>query len=82
MDEAKRSEMREMDWEDHLAAMVKGMRQDAKKLAREFPTKEFRSHTRAARREMLMAVRSLFDDAIERLNEEPAEPKASRIEIE
>jgi hypothetical protein len=72
----------EMDWEDHLAAMIKGLRQEAKGWANEFPTKEFRLHARAANREMLLAVRSILDKAIEKLEEEPVEPKASRITIE
>ncbi len=72
----------EMDWEDHLAALIKGLRSEAKDWAKEFPTKEFRVHTRNANREMLLALRSLLDKAIEKMEEQPSEPKASRIVIE
>jgi hypothetical protein len=73
---------REMDWEDHLAAGLKGLRREFKGGMKDFPTKEFRTHTRAARREMLLAFRSLVDHAIERTEEKPDEPKASRVVIE
>ncbi len=73
---------RDKDWEDHMAAMLKGMRRDAKGFVGEFPGHEFRSHMRAARREMLLALRSLLDKAIEKTEEPPAEPKASKIVIE
>lgn len=79
MDEDKK---RESDWEDHLAEGLKGMRAEMKDKLKDFPTPEFRTHTRAARREMLLALRSLLDIAIEKTEEKPAEPKASRIVIE
>jgi hypothetical protein len=72
----------EQDWEDHMAAGLKGVRAEAKDRMKDFPTKEFRTHMRAARREMLMAFRSLLDKAIEKTEEPPEEPKASRIVIE
>lgn len=45
--------------------------------------KETRDHLRAARREQLLAMRSLLDQAIERL-EKPEKPKrrAKRVEVE
>ncbi|OIO90440.1 MAG: hypothetical protein AUK03_12960 [Anaerolineae bacterium CG2_30_64_16] len=47
-----------------------------------FP-KEMRQHLRAARREHLLAVRSLLDKAIERLEETEKPPrKAERVKIE
>jgi hypothetical protein len=84
MVEEKRSEEKrhEAEWEDHLAAALKGLRRDLKGSMKDFPTKEFRIHTRAARREMLLALRSLLDKAIEKTEEKAEEPKASRIVIE
>lgn len=74
---------REMAWEDHFAAMIKSLRREIKEHKAEFPSKEFVRHARAARREMLLAFRSLLDDAIERLEkQETPEPKASRIVVE
>lgn len=48
-----------------------------------FLPKETRDHLRAARREQLLALRSLLDQAIERL-EKPEKPKrkAERVEVE
>ncbi len=79
MDEGK---LHGKDWEDHLATGLKGMRADMKDKMKDFPTTEFRTHMRAARREMLLAFRSLIDKAIEKTEEPPEEPKASRIVIE
>jgi hypothetical protein len=39
---------------------------------------QFKTHTRAARREMLLAVRSLLDSAIEKMRDEPEVPKVPR----
>ncbi len=84
MEEGKVEEgkLHEKDWEDHMEAGMKGMRADMKDKMKDFPTKEFRRHMRAARREMLLAFRSLIDKAIEKTEEKPEEPKASRIVIE
>ncbi len=79
MDEGK---LHEKDWEDHMAAGIKGMRAEIKDQLKDFPTKEFRTHMRAARREMLLAFRSIIDKAIEETEKPPEEPKASRIVIE
>lgn len=48
-----------------------------------FLPKETRDHLRAARREHLLALRSILDQAIERL-EKPEKPKrkAERVEVE
>ncbi len=84
MEENKTEEgkLHERDWEEHMAAGIKGMRAEMKDKMKDFPTKEFRVHMRAARREMLLAVRSLIDKAIEKNEEKPEEPKGSRIIIE
>ncbi len=81
-DKVDEGKQHEQDWEDHLAAGFKGMRAEVKDKLKDFPNKDFHSHMRAARREMLLAVRSLLDKAIERTEEPPEEPKASRIVIE
>ena len=67
---------REFDFEDWLAEGVKGFRATCKEL-RPFLPEEFRQHTKTARREMLLAMRSLLDAAIERAEKEP-EPKKRR----
>ena len=72
----------EHDWEDHLSHGLKGMRAEMKDRMKDFPTKEFHTHMRAARREMLLAVRSLIDRAIEKTEDRPEEPRAGRITIE
>ncbi len=79
VDEGK---MHEQDWDQHLGTGLKGMRAEMKDKMKDFPTKDFRSHMRAARREMLLAFRSLLDKAIEKTEEPPEEPKAGRIVIE
>jgi len=70
------------EWEDQLAAGLKGMRAEMRGKLKEFPSKDFQTHMRAARRETLLAFRSLLDKAIEKMEEPPEEPKASRIVIE
>ena len=84
MEEPKMNEgkLYEHDWEDHLSHGLKGMRAEMKDKMKDFPTKEFQTHMRAARREMLLAFRSLIDRAIERTEEKPEEPKSGRIVIE
>ena len=82
MDEVVQDKKQGEDWEDHLVAGLKGLRRELKNGMKDFPTKEFRIHTRAARREMLLAIRSLIDRAIEKTEEKPEEPKASRVIIE
>ncbi len=70
----------EFNFEDWLAEGVKGLRAKYKEL-RPFLPEEFRQHSKAARREMLLAMRSLLDAAIERTEEKPKK-KASKIEVE
>ena len=74
---------KEFAFEDWLAEGIKGFRGGYKKLSPHLPT-EFRQHTQAAHREMLLAMRSLLDAAIERAEEQP-EPKkkrATKIKVE
>jgi hypothetical protein len=62
----------EFDLEGWLKAGIKGLRRTVKCRPAMVP-EEFRLHTRAARKEMLLAVRSLVDSAIQEL-EQTAEP--------
>ncbi len=77
-----KAEVEEFDLEEWLADGIKGLRRTLKdKRPRIFP-EQFREHTRAARKEMLLAVRSLLDAAIEEMEEEPERPKkATKIEV-
>ena len=81
----KTDEEKEMTWEDHLAAAIKAFRKEAKEWHGEWLPEEFRTHRRAARREMLLAMRSLIDAKIEKLDaaeKEKAAPKTTRIKVE
>ncbi len=73
----------EFAFEDWLAQGIKGFRGGYKKLSPHLP-EEFRQHTQAAHREMLLAMRSLLDAAIERAEEkpEPKKKKATKIKVE
>jgi hypothetical protein len=73
---------KEFAFEDWLAEGIKGFRGCYKKLSPHLP-EDFRQHTKAARREMLLAARSLLDAAIECTEEKP-EPKkkATKIKVE
>jgi hypothetical protein len=66
------TEEKEFDLEDWLNQGIKGLRRTLKCKPPMLPG-EFKAHTRAARKEMLLAVRSLLDTAIRDL-EEAAEP--------
>jgi hypothetical protein len=76
---------KEMTWEDHLAAAIKSFRKEMKERRMDMFPEEFRLHRRAARREMLLAWRSLIDAKIAKLDEEEKEkaaPQATRIKVE
>ncbi len=81
IDEGK---VHEHDWEKHVSSGVKGMRADMMDRMKDFPSRDFRVHAKAAQREMLLAVRSLLDAAINRLEEQPKpeEPRSGRIDVE
>ncbi len=74
---------KEFAFEDWLAEGIKGFRGGYKKLSPHLP-EGFRQHTQAAHREMLLAMRSLLDAAIERAEEqpEPKKKKATKIKVE
>ena len=68
--------------EDWLADGVKGVRESLKRKKRREPS-AFRGHLRSAAKEMLLAVRSVLDEAIEYLEAEPQpKKKATKIKIE
>ncbi|MEA3344866.1 MAG: hypothetical protein U9Q78_01235 [Chloroflexota bacterium] len=77
------AEEKEFAFEDWLAEGIEGM---GRRIRAERPCilpAEFHAHSRAARRECLLAVRSLMDAAIERLEESPQQQQqATRIEVE
>ena len=74
------AEEKEFAFEDWLAEGIKGFRAGCKKISPHLP-EEFRQHTQAARREMLLAMRSLIDTAIECTEEKPKK-KATKIKVE
>ncbi len=81
----KTNEEKEMTWEDHLAAAIKAFRKEAKEWHSEWLPDEFKTHRRAAQREMLLAWRSLLDARIEKLEKagkEKSTPRATRIKVE
>jgi len=72
----------EFAFEDWLAEGIKGFRMGCKQLSPHL-TDEFRQHTQAARREMLLAMRSLLDAAIKSTEEKPElKKKATKIKVE
>ena len=75
------AEEKEFVFEDWLAEGIKGIGQSVRAGKPRFLSEEFCTHIGAARRECLLAMRSLLDAAIERL-EEPPKQQATRIEVE
>ncbi len=73
-----REEEKEFVFKDWLSEGVEGIRA---RYRRRFLPEEFHQHIREARKEMLLAVRSLFDAAIESIEKKP-EKKATKIRIE
>ncbi len=76
---------KELTWEDHLAAAIKSFRKEVKEWRTEMLPEDFKLHRRAARREMLLAWRSLIDARISKLDEEEKEkaaPQVTRIKVE
>ncbi len=76
---------KEMSWEDHIAAAIKSFRKDIKARRSNVLPEEFWAHRRAARREMLMAFRSLLDSRIEKLEhpeQEKSAQQVTRIKVE
>ena len=66
----------EMKWFEHLGAACEGFISEMKGSVPE----GFKTHSKASCREMLLALRSLLDGAIER-TEEPKPKKARKVEV-
>lgn len=74
---ATQAEEKEFDLEQWLREGIQGLRRSLKCRPPTLLPEEFKTHTRAARKEMLLAVRSLLDSAIRELEETP-EPTAKK----
>ncbi|NPV07520.1 MAG: hypothetical protein HPY83_06090 [Anaerolineae bacterium] len=71
---------KDFDFSEWLAQGIEGLVGTRPRVTPPLP-EEFRSHTRAAFREMLLAYRSLLDAAIEK-TEKPPEQPTTRIKID
>jgi hypothetical protein len=75
-------EAKEFVFEDWLAEGIRACRAGFRKSAgKECLPEEFQAHLRASRKEMLLAMRSLIDAAIERTEEKPKK-KTTKIKVE
>jgi hypothetical protein len=73
------SEEKELGWEDYLAKTIKAFRAEVHEGGpKGLLPEEFWKHRRAAKKEMLLAWRSLLDTAIERLEKEPEKKKEAK----
>ena len=73
------AEEKEFVFEDWLVEGIKGL-SGHRRRGKVLPT-EFAEHMQASHREMLLAVRSLVDAAIQRTEEKPKK-KATKIRVE
>ena len=73
------AEEKEFVFEDWLAEGVKGLRSCLR--GEKVLPKEFAEHMRASHKEMLLAIRSLLEAAIQRTEEKPKK-KATKIKVE
>jgi len=75
-------EAKEFVFEDWLAEGIRACKAGLRKgRGKEFWPEEFQAHLRASRKEMLLAMRSLIDAAIERTEEKPKK-KTTKIKVE
>jgi len=75
-------EAKEFVFEDWLAEGIRAFKAGVRKgRDKEFLPEESRAHLRTAHKEMLLAVRSLIDAAIERTEEKPKK-KTTKINVE
>lgn len=72
------SDFRVNEW---LKEGAEGIKSRRRKMMRGLMPRSFSNHFRAARREMLLAVRSLIDEAIERV-EPDTTPRATTIKVD
>jgi hypothetical protein len=76
------AEVEEFDLEEWLDEGIRGLRRTLKGKRPQILPEQFKEHTRTARKEMLLAVRSLLDAAIEELAGEAEPPKkATKIDL-
>ena len=69
-------------FEDWLSDGIKGVRRSLKRKKERKPS-AFRRHLRSAAKEVLLAVRSVLDEAVEILEAEPeGKKKAAKIKVE
>jgi hypothetical protein len=81
--EMVKEEAKEFVFEDWLAEGMRACKAGFRKgRGKEFLPEEFRAHFRTARKEMLLAMRSLIDAAIERVEEKPTKKKTTKIKVE
>jgi hypothetical protein len=71
MAEKTEAKVEEFDMEAWLRDGIEGLRHTLKTKRPQIIPEGFKEHTRSARKEMLLAVRSLLDTAIEELEGEP-----------
>jgi hypothetical protein len=80
--EMVKEEAKEFVFEDWLAEGIRACKEGFRKgRGKEFLPEESRTHLRTARKEMLLAMRSLVDAAIERTEEKPKK-KTTKIKVE
>lgn len=73
----------EFRFDDWLSEGIHGIKAQRRRVMKSILPKEFGRHVRAARKEMLLAVRSLVDEAIEHTEKKDKEPpKATTIKVE
>jgi hypothetical protein len=75
-DKAKTGPTEEFVFEDWLRDGLKGIRSKIEKRSGRFDASDFRTHVRNARREELLAVRSLIDNAIDWLDKQGEKEKS------
>jgi trimethylamine:corrinoid methyltransferase-like protein len=72
---------KEFVFEDWLAEGIRAMRAKARERKHRVVPEEFCTHMRAARKEFLLAFRSLIDEAVKETEPEPPK-KATKIKVE
>ncbi len=73
----------EFRFDDWLSEGIHGIKTRRRHVMKSILPQEFGKHVRAARKEMLLAVRSLVDEAIEQTEKKDKEPtKATTIKVE
>jgi hypothetical protein len=75
---AREAPPRDTQWTQHLVRAIEAFGREM----RDVVPDDFSKHTRGSMREALLAVRSLIDASIERLDCKEGPPEARKIEIE